>query len=289
MSSTLLYPDTTIGWNGLRLQVPAQWETIVTGTHHLIFEEDFNPVFQIRWKKIGALNPLKWKEKSDQWWQQLGVTSQEIQLPLGLTNLTDKFAQTRYYRGKQPMASGGLCYCSHCQTLFFFQQLNSKSGMWKKTSEVLSTLTCHGVPNTLWQIQDFSLTTPTTYTLTDYTFKTGLTRLSFEGGNYNMQICRLAQASHRLNSQSLENLLFTLVGTRQLKLQLSPDQLECTGTRSPSVTKQILFRMKKEKPFVETKIWEVPERDRILACVASSTRPISPDEVCLCYETLKII
>lgn len=289
MSSALLPSDTTIGWNEIRIQVPVQWETIVTDKRHLIFEEDFNPVFQIRWKRIGPLNPLKWNEKSDQWWQQLGVTSQETELPSELTHLNDKFTQTRYYRGKQPMESGGLCYCSQCQTLFFFQQLNSKSGMWKKTAEVLSTLTCHGMPKTLWQIQDFSLTTPTTYTLTDYTFKAGLTRLSFEGNNYNMQICRLAQASHRLNSQSLENLLFTLVGTRQLEVELSPDQQECTGSRAPSVTKQILFRMKKEKPFIETKIWRVPEHDRILACVASSTRPISLDDVCLCYETLKII
>lgn len=153
----------------------------------------------------------------------------------------------------------------------------------------MATLTCHGTPNILWQIQDFSLTTPTPYTLTDYTFKAGLTRLSFEGDNYNMQICRLAQASHHLNSGSLENLLFTLVGTRQLELELSPDQQTCMGSRSPSVTKQILFRMKKEKPFIETKIWRVPEHDRILACVASSTRPISFDDVSLCYETFKIV
>lgn len=289
MSSAFLLPNATIGWHGIRMQVPPQWETIVTGKHHLIFEEDFNPVFQLRWKKIGPLNPAKWNEKSDQWWQQLGVTSQSIQLPFALKHLNNKFTQTRYYRGNQPMESGGLCYCSHCQTLFFFQQLDAKSGMWKKTAEVLSTLTCHGELNSLWQIQDFSLTTPSTYTLTDYTFKAGLTRLSFEADGYNMQICRLAQASHRLNSQSLEDLLCTLVGTRQLESKLSTDQQTCIGTRSPSITKQILFRMKKEKPFIETKIWRVPEHDRILACVASSTRPIALDDVCLCYETLKII
>ena len=289
MSRTSSLPSATIAWNGIRLLVPVQWEAIVTDKRHLIFEEDFNPVFQIRWKKIGPLNPLKWNEKSDQWWQQLGVASQAITLPLELAHLDDKFTQTRYYRGKEPMASGGLCYCSQCQTLFFFQQLDAKSGGWKKTAEVMTTLTCHGTPNILWQIQDFSLTTPTPYTLTDYTFKAGLTRLSFQADNYNMQICRLAQASHHLNSGSLENLLFTLVGTRQLELELSPDQQTCMGSRSPSVTKQILFRMKKEKPFIETKIWRVPEHDRILACVASSTRPISFDDVSLCYETFKIV
>ena len=161
--------------------------------------------------------------------------------------------------------------------------------MWKKTADVLSTLTCHDEPNTLWQVQDFALTTPATYTLTDYTFKAGLTRLSFEIDNCNLQVCRLAQASHRLQSQSLEELLFSLTGTRQLDTGISPDQKECIGTRSPSVTKQILFRLKKEKPFIEAKIKLVPENDRILACVAASTRPISLDDVYSCYETFKII
>lgn len=289
MSKAFLHTATTIGWNGIRLQVPALWETIVTGNHHLIFEEDFNPVFQIRWKKIGPLNPIKWIEKSDQWWQQLGVTSQAIPLPLELKYLDDKFTQTRYYRGKQPMDSGGLCYCSQCQTLIFFQQLDAKSANWKKTAEVLSTLTCHETPDTLWQIQDFSLNTSTPYTLSDYTFKAGLTRLSFDGNNCNIQVCRLAQASQHLNSQSLESVLFALVGTRELETELSPNQLECIGSRAPSVTKQILFRLKKEKPFIEGKIWQVSEQDRILACVASSTRPISHDDVSLFYETLKII
>lgn len=289
MSPPLFHSEPTVGWNGIRIQAPAQWETIVADNHHLIFEEDFDPVFQIRWKNIGRLHPAKWKEKCDQWWQQLGVISKAIPLPQELTHLTDKFTHTRYYRGKQPMESGGLCYCSHCQTLFFFQQLDGKSSMWKKTAEVLSTLTCHGVPNTLWQIQDFSLTTPITYTLTDYTFRAGLSRLSFKNENCNVQICRLAQASHRLSSQSLKNILFTLADTRELELEFNQEQQACTGIRSPSITRQILLRMKKEKPFIESKIWIAPKHDRILACVASSTRPIPSDEVHSCYETLKIV
>jgi hypothetical protein len=161
--------------------------------------------------------------------------------------------------------------------------------MLEKTAKVLSTLACHGSPNTLWQIQDFCLTTPTKYILTDYTFRAGLTRLSFQGDNQNLQICRLAQASHRLNSQPLEEILFTLAGTRQLELELSQDKRACFGTRSPSVGKQILYRMKKEKPFIETKLWIAPEHDRLLAGIAFSTRPISAEEVYSCYETLKII
>ncbi|MFT5700309.1 MAG: hypothetical protein ACI8ZB_003183 [Desulforhopalus sp.] len=289
MSSALTCNEVEIGWNGVRLRVPENWETIVSGPNHLIFEDDFNPIFQIRWKKIDVLSPQKWQEKCDDWWQQLGVTNGAVKFPPELNKLADKFTLRRYYRGKQPMQSGGICYCDQCHTLFFFQQLGSESSMWKKTAEVLSTLSCHGFTSTLWKIQDFSVKTLAQHTLTDYTFKAGLTRLSFSADTCNLQICRLGQASSRLSSQSLEGILFTLADTRELQVELSKDKNTCSGARSPSVTKQILFRMRKEKPFIDSKIWLVPEHDRLLACIASSKRPISTIDVTSCYETFQIV
>ena len=289
MNNSLSSKTLTIGWNGVRVEVPAHWETIVSGHNHLIFEDDFKPVFQIRWKKIGVLDPQKFEEKSDLWWHQLGTTSDAVLFPPELSTLADSFTHSRYYRGRQPMASGGICYSAENKILLFFQQLNNEEAMWQKTAEVLSSLSWHGFIDTLWQIQDFTLTTSTEYTLTDYSFKAGLSRLSFKGNNCNLQICRLGQASHRLKSQSLEDILFTLVGTRQLPVTLSSGKKICSGVRSPSVTRQVLHRMKKEKPFINAKVWLVPEHDRLLAYVASSTRPISPEGVTLCYETFKII
>lgn len=40
----------TIGWNGLTLSCPEKWETIVSGKRHLLFEEDFAPIFELRWQ-----------------------------------------------------------------------------------------------------------------------------------------------------------------------------------------------------------------------------------------------
>ena len=289
MSTTLLHTGRIIGWNGIRVRVPPQWETIVSNHNHLIFEDNFKPVFQIRWKKIGTLNPLKWKGKSDLWWQQLGVASSETKFPALLSKLTDKFTHTRYYNGKLPMTSGGICYCSHCQTVFFFQQLGAERKIWQKTAEVLSTLTCHGFSDNLWQIQDFTLNTPTQHTLIDSSFKAGLTRLTFEINNCSLHICRLGQATSRLESQSLKDILLTLAGTRELQVGCCQDKKMCSGRRTPSVARQILLRMRKEKPFIESKIWMVPDYDRILACVATSKRPISHNYFDPCYETLKIV
>ncbi|PHR27099.1 MAG: hypothetical protein COA36_10040 [Desulfotalea sp.] len=289
MTTTLPCNQVTIGWNGIRLAVPAHWETIVSGPSHLIFEDDFNPVFQIRWKKIGPLSPQKWQEKCDLWWQQLGVAASTVKLPSELNKLTDKFSHTRYYQGKQAMESGGICYCDHCETLFFFQQLSADSNLWKMTEDLLCQLSCHGATDTLWQIQDFSLTTPGQYSLTGYTFKTGLTRLSFSAANYDLHICRLAQASNRLSTQSLEDIHLGLAGTKDLQLDENKNKTLSCGTRAPSLTRQLLLRLRREKPFIESRLWLLEDSDRLLACIAYSKRPIPTNDLNLCYETFKIV
>lgn len=289
MSPTSPENGAVIGWNGLRLTVPNQWETIVSGHKHLIFEDDFKPVFQLRWKNIGALSPAQWHEKSDLWWQQLGVTSGAVKLPTALEPLLGKFTNIRYFSGKQPGANGGICYCGHCQTLLIFQHLGAENSIRQKTAKVLSTVFCHGFNHKLWQIQDFTFTAPPQYNLTDYTFKAGLTRLSFSADNFRLQLCRLAQAAGRLNAQSLEDILFTLTDTRELQLELSSDKKTCRGTRCPSLTKQILFRLKKETPFIDSRLWLVEEHDRLLACVVSSRRPLPTSVLSSCYESFKIV
>lgn len=289
MNTPSLEGGVVIGWNGLRLKVPSHWETIVSGHKHLIFEDDFKPVFQLRWKDIGALSPLQWQKKSDLWWQQLGVTSGATKLPTELEPLLGKFTNIRYYRGKDPGVTGGICYCGHCSTVLIFQHLGAESKIRQMTAEVLSTILCHGFNHTLWQVQDFTFTTPAQYSLNDYTFKAGLTRLSFSGDNCRLQLCRLAQAESRLGAQSLEDILFTLADTRELHLELSPDKNICRGTRCPSLTKQILFRLKKETPFIDSRLWLLPEYDRLLAYVVSSKHPVSTSALTSCYESFKIV
>jgi len=278
-----------IGWNGLRLTSPRDWEVIVSNPEHLLFEEDFEPVLQIRWKNIGVLTEKSWSKKSREWWDNLDLTSREAALPLELQALNDIFTHVRYFRGKGPMESGGVCYCSHCNTVIIFQQLSGTSSRLTKLSQTLTSICCHGFDETLWQIQDFSLKTPLGVQLTDYSFKAGLSRLSFSANNYSLQICRLGQATTRLATESLKNSLLTLAGTRELQVEMSSGDTQCHASRCPGLGKQVLLRMRKEKPFMEARIWKVVEHDRLLACVFSSTRPLLENDMSYCYETFKII
>jgi hypothetical protein len=256
---------------------------------HLVFEEDFEPVLQIRWKNIGNLTDKSWSKKSSEWWHNLDLTSREATLPPELGTLNTTFTYVRYYRGKGPMESGGICYCRHCNTVIIFQQLSTTGSAIEKIAKALCSISCHGDDQTLWKIQDFTLKTPAETHLTDYTFKAGLSRLSFSANNYSLQVCRLGQAATRLAKESLESILFTLAGTRELQIDLASDDMTCHASRCPGLVKQVLLRMRKEKPFIESRIWQVPEHDRLLACFISSTRPISEGDVNYSYETFKIV
>ncbi len=278
-----------VGWNGLRLQAPSTWETIVSGNNHLIFEDDFEPILQIRWKNVGPVKESNWRKKSEEWWQLLELTSKEVTLPPLLQPLENTFSHIRYFRGKGPMESGGICYCDHCHTLVVFQLLNATGSIVEKTAHLLGSLICHGSKSTLWRIQDFSLQTPAKLHLNDYSFKAGLSRLSFSSPHYFLQICRLAQAKERLASDSLDNILLTLAGTQELTPETSEDSMMCRASRSPGIAKQVLLRLRKEKPFIEARLWHLPKHNRLLATLISSKRPITDSDIRNCYEHFEII
>ena len=245
-----------VAWNGIRLNVPNHWEAIVSAPGHLIFEDDFNPVFHIRWSHLSELRPHKWQQQSDSWWEKLGVKSRPATLPVELKPLADTFTHLRYYKGKEPLANGGICYCDSCHTLILFQQLNHTNLQEQETANALNSLSCHDLDSSLWKIQDISLRLPEGHFLKDYSFKAGLTRISFTAGSSNLQFCRLSQAKSRLAAQPLPQILQTLAGTKDLNLSIDSTNTVCTGQRTPSVARQLLYRMRKEKPIIQAKNME---------------------------------
>ena len=289
MSNDFTTKQRGIAWNGIRLEVPAHWEAIVSGPKQLVFEDDFTPVFQIRWQHLGGLDPNKWNKTSDLCWQQLAVESHPSRLPVELTQLADNFTHVRYYQGSQPLATGGICYCKDSQTLVFFQLLNKKRLHWHETAKALCSLYSHGLNTSLWRIQDISLQLPSGHLLHNYSFKAGLTRISFTAGHCNLQFCKLSQAERRLAAQSLPQILQTLSGTTDLKIVTDSSNTVCSGQRTPSVVQQVLFRMRKDKPFIQAKIWKVAERDRLLISIASSTHPLLETDLSTYYENFKLV
>jgi hypothetical protein len=187
------------------------------------------------------------------------------------------------------MFEGGILVCTDHHTLVLFQIFSPKAEILTEVYDCLSKISCldHTETQTLWRIQDFSLTLPDSFILKDYTFAAGLTRLSFFSSGLFLHTCKLGPADNRLQDQSLKKILITLAGTADLELIIGEDGNSCEGYRTPSIPQQVFFRLRREKPFIRAKIWHDAVNNRLLAIVLSSNRPIPPaitDEIYRQYE-----
>ncbi|MGW8195790.1 MAG: hypothetical protein ACWGOX_16150 [Desulforhopalus sp.] len=273
-----------LAWNGLQLHVPAEWHLHVRGHRHLVFEEDFQPQVQIRWEREGSKITSRTESKLTTAISRLGPVLPE--LPAPWRRLPERFSHVTAYRQDSGQPGGLYCFCQECRTIFLVQLLSTSRNVADEIAHCLLALCCHQRHHTLWRIQDFSLCTPTSFSLTDYTFGAGLTRLSFSQGGLFLHTCRLAPADGRLNQQSLEGILLALAGTSELEVTSNDTNL-CHGFRSPSLGRQLFFRMRREKPFLWAKIWHDKVKNRLLAVLLASTRPI-PEKtaatICKHYE-----
>lgn len=279
-----------IAWNGVNLHIPADWDARVSGPRHLVFEKDFQPQLQIRWESSAYQTNLDLKKRLSQFAGQGGTIISADLFPSELKQFRDSFGQVTCYKEETGMVKGGICLCADCHTLILFQLLSTDPAILQEVSDCLGTLSCHNHSEVQWRIQDFSLVVPFSFILKDYTFGAGLTRLSFFDSNLLLQTCKLGPADTRLSRQSLVDIINTLADVTDLEIVTGKDNNSCEGHRSPTIPKQILFRLRKEKPFVRAKIWHDTVNNRLLAVVLSSNRPIpltTTHKICSQYEIVQ--
>ena len=268
-----------IAWNGVLLNIPKVWEARVSGQHHLVFEKDFHPLLQIRWEKSVQHPSRNLQKRVRHWAAELGAVIAEDHLPLDLQPMGANFGRVTCYRKKNGMMQGGICLCAECHRLILFQILASDPVLVKEVRGCLATLSCSSHKENLWCIQDFSLKLPASYTLQDYTFAAGLSRLSFLSSSVFLQTCTLGPADIRLDRHSLQQILATLTGAPHLQIVAGESDTSCEGFRCPTIAQQLVFRLRREKPFIRASIRHDTRNNRLLAIVLSANRPIAPSSL----------
>lgn len=279
-----------IAWNGVRLHIPTAWEVRVSGQRHLVFEKDFQPQLQIRWEKLVQHTPRYLQKRLSKFASQLGSIIPDNLFPTEFEQLKDNFGLVTCFQDERGMVKGGICLCPDCHTLVLFQMLSTDPAILREVSLCLTAFSCHDHSEILWSVQDFSLCLPVSFILKDYTFGAGLTRFSFCSSDLFLQTCTLGPADIRLSRQPLVEIFITLTGTPDLELVLGEDNTSCEGYRTPTIPKQIFYRLRREKPFIRAKIWHDTVSNRILAVVLSSNRPIpmtTTHKICSHYEIVQ--
>jgi len=280
-----------IGWNNISLSCPKEWETIVTGETHLLFEKNFQPVFELRWQ-----TEKKQKNKSIQ--ASLNKIAEETgllvhdSLPPHWKKLEKTYALKLLADNDSRELKAAILICKECGTtllLYFFYDLATKHH-WDLT-KVLSSISCHedvDAENFQWLIQDFRFLLPKRFSLNGHNFGAGLTRISFTDSSLTIHLCRLAGATQRLQESSLPTLL-TLLGDLEIDEQeILQQEFSANHCSYPSIFQQIRSRIKRKAPFHWANLRHHPEHDRISGLFFFDKKPISEELIQTIMDSYEI-
>ena len=270
----------TIGWNTLTLSCPGRWETIVCGDTHLLFEEHFQPVLELRWQQQ-AKKPGKSTDTILRRLQQGAELFPHKSLPASWKELADSYAIQLLSEKKQALPKTALLTCKHCGTtllLYFFSNLSIHH---PDLTKILSSLQCHGREgdDRLWSIQDFQVLLPESFQLSSHSFAAGLTRLSFIDSGLTMHLCRLASASQRLEAVPLTGLMNLLGDTSVPEEEIWQDTHVVSHSNQPSIFQQIMSRLKRKAPFHWMILRHHPELDRLSGLFFFDKKPFSEKKI----------
>jgi hypothetical protein len=271
----------TVGWNTITLSCPARWETIITGTTHLLFEEDFQPVFELRWQEKKKHSKHSIDATLHKIAEETGLPVQDS-LPPHWKKLREKYAVTLLADPDTKELKAAILICKNCGTtllLYFFYDLATKHH-WDLT-KVLFSISCHEENNsekTLWAIQDFQILLPKSFTLSGHNFGAGLTRLSFIDSGLTMHLCRVAGASQHLQTSSMLTLMNRLGDLNIPEEEAQRLESGVSHCSSPSIFQQIRSRIKRKPPFHWVILRHHPEHDRLSGLFFFDKKPI-PDKM----------
>lgn len=261
----------------MQLSCPARWETIISGTTHLLFEENFQPVFELRWQKQQKQSKQSRDATLQTIAEETGLLVQDS-LPPPWQKLRDTYALKLLADNDTRECKAAILICKECGAillLYFFHDLATRH-QWD-LAQVIASISCHGqhdTETTLWAIQDFQILLPKSFTLSGHNFGAGLTRLSFSASGLTMHLCRLAGASQRLQSSSMLTLMNLLGDLNIPEGDAQQWESEVRHFSTPSIFQQIRSRMKRKPPFHWVTLRHHPEHDRLSGLFFFDKKPI---------------
>lgn len=277
-----------ICWNGLSLHIPQSWTAVVKGKCHLIFEDDFCPVFEMRWQSAAGSKRHKMEESTVKRFQKLtGQQLSQCDPPEVLRMAASRFSPSSYSTNRDKSSLFTFLYCSECSTFFVIlhhDQCNSDY-----IYDIFSSVQCHQTGNEAqqWTIQDFTIHIPAAYSFSHYIMKPGTTILHYRRVKQCLSIVRLTSARERMKNSTLSDLLGNLVDGKNLCIkEFSPNKVFLYHT--PSLLHQLYERLRKRLPFIIASLQYDTTHDRLLGIISRDIAPLDFDEFTALEESYEI-
>jgi len=201
----------TVAWNGISLALPACWQPMAVNATRLLFEDHFQPVFEISWGRPAVRrNALKRiHRRLNRIAADNKCSVMADPLPIKWRRALARFEFNGFrWRSAKIAAIGMVIYCPICgmTTLMqFFHPLTLTESCHDSIEAILAAFRDHDQKNkTFWALYDIQAKMPFEFQLVKHHFRTGLFQLDFKGKFARVTLYRFAPADVILKGQSLE-------------------------------------------------------------------------------------
>lgn len=255
-------PWRRIGWDGIALQVPADWHTAAVYTDYLLFEDRYQPVFGLKWQRIrGRFEAKRILKKLQKSLGQSELTA--WQPPPEWHNRLKSFIHQgfQWNGGGDDGGTGLLLYCRESRRALLLQfYKNGSTSIFRRLLAGLQTW--QSDKKQLWSLFDISILLPKEAQLAEHEFLPGSFRLHFQLPERTLTFYRFKPAAELLRKQSLRVFGSQIADGAPLKEETS---LLVQWQRNSGTGRRLLSRLRKQPACSTVRFWQIPEKNVIFA------------------------
>lgn len=274
---------TFIAWNGIQLSIPSTWKIGRIDARHLLFDGQSGPAMEIKWGSVkGRFSHRSHLKKLTAQQKHLpDKTLAEWHLPGTWENALSGYVSKGFsWQSDKENGRGAILFCPACKTAIMFQIFNIKDAVNDKTTlKMLKSLCDHRRDDqTAWAVFDINALLPKTFRLNRHQFKPGSYELTFSNKFQTIQLFRWAPASVFLSHTSLAQFTENILNINQQNLASeSASEHPAVEWRANIITgwQNRLYWFKRKPAFHWARVWQVPEKNRILGIRIDSKKPFN--------------
>lgn len=275
----------TIAWDGITIAVPSAWSVHTLDRGYLKTVADDGIVFELKWrtgqKKFNVdrffnrfLKGLRRKEAG-------GIDPRPLPTRW-LPALAGYTARGFEWNTGDRRALGVLTHCPVCNTAALMQWSGRPAERLETLAlPMLDAFRDHGMSDwQAWRIFDIHARVPKAYALQGHRFLSGSFQMAFKSAGSRLSLYRWGPAGALLASTDLRRFARERLDTpRAATLTALPDsQGWHWHSRPPAGIRSWLANLlQRDSAHARGRIWHLADRNRILAVVMSSRRPIDND------------
>jgi hypothetical protein len=287
-----------VAWNGVRLDVPANWEIGEIGRRHLFLETVDGPQLEIKWGPVkGRFSPrAQLKRLAASQRRKLRKDLREESLPTAWARSLSRYESIGFlWRSGTIGGRGIVLYCPHCRqaTLLQFYQAPFNRPLPYATRLLASFVDHTDRPLLTWAVFDIRTKIPVEYLLKAFRFEAGFYELAFSSRTAMLTLQRWSPADVLLREDGLAGFerKFLAYSTKRSMIfkTRSSDTLEVADSLPKGILQRLKGRLRRQPLYSRARLWHEADKNRILGVQIEGRSPIESQHlhsICTNYGTI---